>query len=50
VYEGTDDPHITTKTWSWGNDFWYPWPTYDSYTYELHVPGGSVIQEFEVAP
>lgn len=52
VYEGTDDPYIETHEFEKRNWFWLPEfiPFGSTRTYSLHVPTGTVVDGYEIAP
>lgn len=50
VYEDETDPYITTFEWQKNNWVFLPWTMETANTYAVHVPEGSVVDGFEVAP
>lgn len=50
VYEGDENPHITTYKWVAYNRFLWPWELASGELYSVYVPKGSVTQDFNVAP
>lgn len=50
VYQGTRTPTLKTIRWHSYNPWVAPFEVGEGHTYELHVPTGSVVENFQVAP
>ena len=48
VYEDADKPTFTEYVWRYDNPWVLPWTVVTGYSYDFHVPAGSVLENYDI--